>query len=300
MGGLALFRGVLQEWGMIRRNFTRVAVTSAACLSFPLFSACRTLRADPEKQKASASGKFADSKKAEQERNPWNEAVLRAIEKLPLGGGYSVGRDAKKALQTAVSWEDEKPAIRPREAQPSFCSGATYMALLVALATEQKAGHLSLTPTVWRKLIVEGQGDGEGVWGRWNANGPGTARLFYESGVGRNFTEWGQAQAGDFLKIFWNESIGAEEKGHSVVYLARGIVDGEDTVAFWSSNESEGYGVKQVAFSKIKRAVFSRLEHPERLSRVLDLPEKDEFLASLLEKSVAPKAAAKACGLREL
>lgn len=257
---------------------------------------CRTLM---EKQAGEAK-RHEGSERGKAEAPDWNMAVLRAIEKLPIGGGYAVHQEARQALQAAVAWEDDKPSIRPAAAQPSFCSGATYLSLVILLAQEQKGGKLSLSPEVWRQLMVEGQPDGEGVWGRWNANGPGTARLFHELGVGRNFTEWSQARPGDFLKIFWNDAIGAAEKGHSVVFLERGMVEGEDMVAFWSSNQPGGYGVKQVPFSKIRRAIFSRLERPQNFSRVLELPPNDPLLTSLIKGNVEPSVAAKACGLKGL
>jgi hypothetical protein len=67
-------------------------------------------------------------------------------------------------------------------------------------------------------LMVEGQADGQGVWGRWNANGPGTARLFSKQESALTSRTLNRRSA-DFMKIFWNESIGAAEKGHSVVFL---------------------------------------------------------------------------------
>ena len=282
---------------MKRRDFPSAWV----CLGLILFffapiSACRTLG------RPIAGGASVDQKPVQspvkQESLEWNDAILRALERMPEGGGYSVKSVAKDALRSAVAWENGKPAIVPASAQPSFCSGATYLAFVIALAMEQRSGHLALAPEAWKKLIVENQADGHGVWGRWNANGPGTARLFHELGIGRNFTDWKEARAGDFLKVFWNDSIGSSEKGHSVVFLERAEVNGVDTVTFWSSNQPGGYGVKQVPFQNVKRAVFSRLERPERLSGVVSLPEKDEFLASLLTRSVTPQEAAKACGLR--
>ncbi|MEI6872829.1 MAG: hypothetical protein WCL08_11155, partial [Verrucomicrobiota bacterium] len=234
------------------------------------------------------------------ESAPWNDAIIAATEKLPLGGGYATTLSARDALQAAVAWEDGKPALRPARAQPSFCSGATYMVFMIALAQQQRAGQVHLSPEVWRALIVEGQGDGEGVWGRWNANGPGTARLFAETGIGTNFTDLQKAKPGDFLKIFWNDSIGAAEKGHSVIFANTGVENGEETVSFWSSNLPGGYGSKTVACSKIKRMIFSRLEHPERLEEVLRLPDRDTFLSTLEEKNVTPAEAAKAVGLPKL
>ena len=234
------------------------------------------------------------------ETAPWNEAIIAAVEKLPLGGGYATTLVARDALQASVAWEDGRPALRPARAQPSFCSGATYLVWLVALAQQQRAARIQLSPEVWRALVVEGQGDGEGIWGRWNANGPGTARLFQETGIGTNFTDIQKAKAGDFLKIFWNDSIGAAEKGHSVVFASTGMANGEETVSFWSSNSPGGYGNKTVPRSKIKRMLFSRLEHPERLDSVLSLPPRDSFLSNLEEKSVSPAEAAKAIGLPKL
>ena len=95
-------------------------------------------------------------------------------------------------------------------------------------------------------LLVRGQRDGEGVWGRWNANGPGTARLFHELDLGRNFTDYALARPGDFMKIFWTSEVGRAERGHSVVYIGRELVGGTERVRFWSSNKPAGYGEKSV------------------------------------------------------
>lgn len=296
-GSLALNLALLQVFGMTFPTlFSAFSSITLVVALASLGTGCRTFDGKTAEAKIS-SDKATITKVPTQD---WNDAILRAIEKLPIGGGYAVGKEAQEALQAAVAWEDGKPAIHPGAAQPSFCSGATYVVLVVMLAQEQRAGRLVLTPDAWRKLVVEGQADGEGVWGRWNANGPGTARLFHELGVGRSFTDWNEARSGDFLKLFWNESIGAAEKGHSVIYLDRGMVEGQDVVTIWSSNEPDGYGVKQVPLSKVKRAVFSRLEHPERFSQAVGMPERDAFLFSLLEKSVSPEAAGKACGLPKL
>lgn len=266
--------------------------------AFPFVTGCSALagkasdakKEAPSKQK---SGSDAASTAA------WNEAILAALEKMPIGGGYSTGVEARDALLAGIAWEEDKPALRPKSAQPSFCSGATYLAFLVMLAQQQRAGHVILTPDVWRALIVEGQADGQGVWGRWNANGPGTARLFFETGIGINFADIKSAKPGDFMKIFWNDSIGAAEKGHSVIFLGTNTSKGEETVSFWSSNQPNGYGTKEVPRSRIHRMVFSRLENPAKLSEVTRLQDKDAFLSSLEEKSVTPQAAAEAIGLKK-
>jgi hypothetical protein len=261
---------------------------------------CHAFAKKPEApQKDTKKEKSAKPESGKSKSAAWNEAVLRAIERMPEGGGYSTAKDAFDALQQAVRWgEEDKPEIIPKAAQPAFCSGATYVVFLIALAQEQFQGHLSLIPDVWRELMIHGQQDGEGAWGRWNANGPGTARLLYETGAGRNFTDWNEAKPGDFLKIFWNDQIGVSEKGHSVVYLATEVDNGEEVVSFWSSNQPDGYGTKKVPRSKIKRAVFSRLETPNKLAGILKMPKQDPLLTSLIQQAVSPEEAAKAIGIK--
>jgi len=281
----------------MRANYRSVLFCMMAVAGvWPLLSGCSALARKP------GEGKGEKGAKGESEREKaepaWNEAIIGAIGSMPIGGGYATGVDARDALMAAVAWEEGKPALRPAKAQPSFCSGGTYLVFLVALAQEQRAGRVSLSPEAWHALIVEGQADGAGVWGRWNANGPGTGRLFEETGAGRSFTELKDARRGDFMKIFWNDSIGAKERGHSVVFLGVDTDKGEEVVSFWSSNQPGGYGSKQVPRSKIKRMLFSRLEHPERLEEVLKLPAQDGFLAALEEKSVSPAEAARAVGLK--
>jgi hypothetical protein len=137
--------------------------------------------------------------------------------------------------------------------------------LLFVSVLEQlnKNKQFSFRSGVAEKLLVTGQHDGVGVWGRWNANGPGTARLFEELQLGNNFTSIDQAEPGDFLKIFWNDQIGAKEFGHSVVYLGRGS---NGTVIYWSSNKKGGCGRAEVPQSKIKRTLFSRFTDPARIN----------------------------------
>jgi hypothetical protein len=146
-------------------------------------------------------------------------------------------------------------------------------------------------------VIHDGQRDGDGVWGRWNANGPGTARLFFELGLGRNFTDFAEARPGDFMKIFWTDEVGSTEHGHSVIFLGTEVVNGVPSVRFWSSNIPAGFGEKTVPRSRIVHAIFSRLESPGNLANVKTAPEVDPYLAGLVTKrSSYPEALAK-CGL---
>lgn len=205
----------------------------------------------------------------------WNARVLAQVEAMPRGGGYQVNRLASERLSAAVGVRSGALAVQPAQATPSFCSGATYLVFLKTVATAP------LSPAILDHLSVRGQPDGHGVWGRWNANGPGTARLFRELGLGRNFDDFAQARPGDFMKIFWSPEVGRSERGHSVIYLGRETRGGAETVRFWSSNIPGGYGVKSVPRARIAYAIFSRLEHPEALNRLSELPETCTYLARL-------------------
>jgi hypothetical protein len=226
-----------------------------------------------------------------------NMLVLEAIRSMPSGGQYATNGFAKGKLIEAVRADERGLFLNPVAAQPSFCSGATYLVLLRTLEYVAKRGGLGLDSATLTALTVKGERDGEGIWGRWNANGPGTARLFHELGLGRNFTDYSQARPGDFMKIFWTQEIGKAERGHSVIYLGTEMVDGKEQVRFWSSNKPGGYGVKSVPKTDVARAIFSRLEKPAAISKARALPALDRFLAGLLTQRSSMKEVERLCGL---
>ena len=219
------------------------------------------------------------------------------MRKMPSGGKYSVSHFAKIKLQTAAHFESGKFFVIPTKPYVSFCSGATYLVFIKTIEALRERGELELDFATLNQLVIRDQHDGEGVWGRWNANGPGTARLFYELGLGRNFTDINRAQPGDFMKIFWSKNVGRQENGHSVIFL--GTVDRPDGqyVRYWSSNVGMGYGEKEVPRTRIAQMIFSRLETPSNLSRIHSAPETDSYLASLLRKDSSFAEATKKCGI---
>ena len=147
----------------------------------------------------------------------YNDLVLDQVRKMPQGGRYSVSHFAKIRLQSSAHFESGKFFIIP--SGPSFCSGATYLVFIRTIEALRERGQLSLDYGTLERLIIRDQRDGEGVWGRWNANGPGTARLFHELRLGRNFDNIDQAKPGDFMKIFWSRAVGRNEHGHSTIFL---------------------------------------------------------------------------------
>ncbi len=197
----------------------------------------------------------------------FNSRVLAAIRTMPTGGGYDGSDATKNLLNEACKITGGDILVNANIAKPSFCSGATYLVLLKALGN----GSEALLPKI-------DQQDGHGIFGRWNSNGPGSAKLVADLGAGINFTSWDTAQPGDFLKIWWTDKIGGNERGHLVVYLGHD----EKSVRFWSSNQPGGYGEKSVPRGNCRRVLFTRVTRPEKFSSVENLPAVDTWLARML------------------
>lgn len=227
-----------------------------------------------------------------------NEVVLSVLGTMPHAGGYSASSETTRRLRSAVQPRNGL-VVLPELARPSYCSGATY---LVFLKTLQYFNHRALetNSALTDALLIRGQPDGVGVWGRWNANGPGTACLFQELRLGRNFTSFDQARPGDFMKIFWTAAVGRAEHGHSVIYLGRETSQGVEMVHFWSSNQPLGFGEKAVPRTRIASAIFSRLENPENIGRAPALPLRNAYLAGLNRKDSSLMEAWGQCGIYRL
>lgn len=226
-----------------------------------------------------------------------NDLILDQIKQMPSGGRYSVSHYAKIKLQSAAHFESGKIFVLPKAASPSFCSGATYLVFIRTIEAMRERNLLQLDSATLDRLIIRDQRDGEGIWGRWNANGPGTARLFHELSIGRNFDNIALARPGDFMKIFWSRNVGRRESGHSVIFLGTENRDGVEYVRYWSSNIPAGYGEREVPREKIAYAIFSRLLTPANLTRINSAPETDAYLASLLRKNSSIAEATSKCGL---
>jgi hypothetical protein len=225
----------------------------------------------------------------------YDDVVLDQVKQMPQGGHYSVSHFAKIRLQSSAHFESGKFFIIP--SGPSFCSGATYLVFIRTIEALRAHGQLGLDYGTLERLIIRDQRDGEGVWGRWNANGPGTARLFHELRLGRNFDNIDQAKPGDFMKIFWSRAVGRNEHGHSTIFLGTENRPDGQYVRYWSSNVPSGYGEKSVPRSKIAYAIFSRLETPANLTRINRAPVVDTYLASLIRSRSSISEAGAKCGL---
>ncbi|HXO95750.1 MAG TPA: hypothetical protein VN857_04135 [Chthoniobacterales bacterium] len=226
-----------------------------------------------------------------------NQLILSLLSQMPKQGGFSASNAATANLQTAVRVSSGRLTINPGAAVPSYCSGATY--LVFVQAVEKLNGGAPIASPLAEQLAVRGQPDGVGVWGRWNANGPGTACLFRELDLGTNFTSWNAAKPGDFMKIFWNPNVGRHEHGHSAIFLAVTEENGVEMVRFWSSNMPNGFGEKTVPKAKIASVIFSRLENAQNIRRALyTLSPKNVYLGSLISKDSSLAEALQESGAR--
>jgi hypothetical protein len=219
--------------------------------------------------------------------NDYNNFVLQAIASMPTGGGYSISPVAFRALKGAITIDAGGQLNVETKSIPSFCSGATYLVFIKTLSLLKS--QIKWPRSLLMAMLVHGQIDGEGAWGRWNANGPGTARLFFETGLGTNFDDWAEAKPGDFLKIWWTQKVGKSEHGHSVIYMGSKAANGTTFVGIWSANTSNpdgtsGMGLKWYPKSKIARVVFSRLKNIKSLININSLPTIDTYLSQMLKR----------------
>jgi hypothetical protein len=225
----------------------------------------------------------------------FNELVLKAIKEMPIKGGYVLTSESPKKLRDSFSWNLDELNLNPKTAIPSYCTTATYAVFFKVLKSYWSAnGYPAKDIQELYKPNLEA--DGVRIWGRWNANGPGTAKLFHDADLGTNFSDISKARPGDFLKIWWNEEIGKKESGHSVVYLR----SDEATITFWSSNTiTNGYGERTIPRTMAKRLLFSRLIRPENAVKMKDQPLTDEFLASMLTRESSWSEVSTATGIED-
>lgn len=209
-----------------------------------------------------------------------NEEILSAISKMPKKGGYVLTSASPRKMNEAFSWNLDQLTVNQSKAIPSYCTTATYIVFFKVLKSYwDKNGYPAREIQEVFKPNLES--DGLRIWGRWNSNGPGTAKFFRDTDLGLNFDDINKALPGDFLKIWWNDEVGKKERGHSVIYIRSTA----STITFWSSNkDTNGYGERTIPKTMAKKVLFSRLERPENAVKISDIPEKDLFLESMLTR----------------
>jgi hypothetical protein len=228
----------------------------------------------------------------------------------------SEGSIATDETNDAMSIVGNQITTHFQQVDTGMCTTATVMAFLAEVSALQTNKKINLTAETLQELKLSGS-DGVGFWGRWNADGPGTALLFQDYGLGRSFQDIKNAKPGDFMKIFWNDRMGEvpnspsssnNEQGHSVIYEGTEKINGKVYVKFWSNNSSNtagfpsavGFKLKYKKITDIQHNIFSRLEHPENLNQLTQSsqPKTNAFLASLLSTNYSYADGIQASGLK--
>ena len=217
--------------------------------------------------------------------NQIRQWILDSISEMPVQGGYELTLLPAKKMRDAFTWIDPTElVVDPSIAVPSYCTTATYLVFYKTLEKYWNSAQLSPDKNILKMLKPNLEDDGVRIWGRWNSNGPGTGKLFFDLKLGPNFDEITEAQTGDFIKIFWNDQVGKLEKGHTGIFLAHEIINGVSWLRFWGSSKStQGYSEKLVPFTDFKKILISRLENISNLSKINSLEVLDPFLASMLK-----------------
>jgi hypothetical protein len=241
----------------------------------------------------------------------FNAMVLDIIKTLPKGGGYSRGGSFQLPTITAHNIGGNRMEMRVYDGFPSHCTSATYAVFARLVAVLQDNGTINLTADHIGALDAKSRMpdgttlvDGQGPFQIFNSNGAGVAALLKHTGAGINFRDDKllNARAGDFLKLFWNENVGASEQGHQVIYLGHKTVGSRDMICFWSSqrqnkkkrsggtealyfpadeggNVVDGYGEVCRPRSDVKEMIFSRITCMQNLAAGLD-DMRDKAIAS--------------------
>ncbi len=233
----------------------------------------------------------------------WWRALQQAIVEIHRRGpgGYSTADAAHDALHQSFAWNERagRLVFNPAGARPSFCSGAVYAAVLSALARWDAAQpSRRITEAAWKALAPQRVPDGVGPWGCANANGPGFAVLVHRLGAGISFTDWAQARPSDIMKIWWNDAIGGDERGHLVILVR----DEGESVRVWSSHQPNsaapgGFGFRTYPKSAIRRVLFTRITNPAAFNRAPAIGE-DSWLMQLTQRNVSWEECARRCGIR--
>ena len=241
----------------------------------------------------------------------YNAMILDIIKGLPSGGGYSRGSSFQLPTITAHNIGADRWEMRVYDGFPSHCTSATYAVFARLVSVLLDNGRIALDGEQIATLSAKNRMpdgatlvDGQGPFQIFNANGAGVAALLKHTGTGLNFRDDKllHARAGDFLKLFWNENVGASEQGHQVIYLGQKTVGGRDMVCFWDSQRQnkkkrsggtealyfpaaegdkvvDGYGEACRPRADIKAMIFSRVTCMEHLAAGLD-DMREKALAS--------------------
>jgi hypothetical protein len=202
-----------------------------------------------------------------------NAQILRgidAVQKTAMdGGGYFTGPKANPAespIGYALSLFGH-PLLAPAR-KTSFCTGATYSALIEALNFIYASSPLALTADRLEALRMQEPGggrreDGVKFWGRWNADDAGADYALVQYASAGQVIAPRDARAGDFMGIDWKNG-----GSHSVVFLGwfNSKKEGRSMLVWSSQAVTNGLADYQVPLSRVSGVKIVRLTNPDALA----------------------------------
>jgi hypothetical protein len=197
-------------------------------------------------------------------------AVLAGVDTVqksaPDGGGYFIGHTLRPP-ESPIGYELRlfgHPLLTPPRTT-SYCSGATYAALVEALNILCPDGAPRLSPERLEALRMQEpdgsmRGDYVKIWGSWNSQWGQELVLARRTGMGRGVPA-ADALPGDFVNIAWKRG-----KGHAGVFLGWADREGRRSLLIWSSQKmTHGLGDRLVPLAQVREARFVRLTDPEKV-----------------------------------
>lgn len=189
------------------------------------------------------------------------KGIDEAQKRAPKKDDWWVGVKAD-LLESPVGFELDlwgKVLFSPKR-ETSFCSGATYAALMLGLQKQYPTDPGISDEAVESLRQTEADGsrrhDQIGFWGVWNGSGAGLYWALTDlTGAGVSVPA-SSLRPGDFVHIYWSAS-----RGHSAVFLGWWQSrDGSRFMRIWSSQTgTSGMGDWNVPLKRIHRLVGVRL-----------------------------------------
>jgi len=202
----------------------------------------------------------------------FNRFILQGIDTVQKsaldGGGYFIGPHAvppESPIGYALSLFGNPLLVPPRKT--SFCTGASYSALIEALDRIFAGTSRALSEDraeAMRMQEPDGSRREDGVkfWGRWNGDENGILQALVNYSKMGTVVSQEQARPGDFMNISWKNGL-----GHAVVFLGwLRAKDGSQQVLYWSSQTgTNGLGDQISDMRRIRETTIVRLTQPDDL-----------------------------------
>ena len=139
--------------------------------------------AEPYAHECQQSGGLASPK-------GYNGLILKIARAMPESGGYQSTDDRIDALGAAIQISGGKISVKPKRAGATFCSAATYLVFIQAIARLQRLGGLRLSSAAVDELRPLGKSRAaRRLWnlGQMECKRPGNRPFVQGARLGKEF-----------------------------------------------------------------------------------------------------------------